>query len=109
VGDFVVLRPARGPLIMLQFDVEMFTPGRDPLGTELAVAVNDLKTLWQRWQDFGATVARPPRDIPLGRTFVGKGPEGHQLRFYEIEDGYSLSETEVLDRTMRTLRNLFDD
>lgn len=103
-GSIAMLRPVRGPLIALEFDVQMFTPGADPVGVEIGIAVQDLDAVWARWQDAGAKVINAPHEFALGRVFVGQGPEGHRLRVYQLNEGFSYVDPEGIERVMDHLR-----
>ncbi|GAB4569239.1 MAG: hypothetical protein Kow0077_01430 [Anaerolineae bacterium] len=105
-GSIVMLRPVRGPLIALEFDVAMFTPGADPVGVEIGIAVNNLEAVWQRWQAYGTPVINAPHDFALGRAFVGKGPEGHRLRVYQLREGFSFVDPEGINRVIAHLGGL---
>lgn len=104
VGPFAVLKPAIGPLIVMEFDAMMFTPGADPIGFELSVFVDDFDGVWARWQAYGALVVARPYQLPLGRSFVGKGPEGHRIRINELTAGLSFARAEGYERTLAALR-----
>jgi predicted enzyme related to lactoylglutathione lyase len=104
VGPFAVLKPAVGPLLMLEFNTDMFTPGADPVGFELNVFVDDFDAVWARWQDYGTRVLVRPHTNPVGRVFVGKGPEGHRIRVSELPDDLSFARTEGYDRALAALR-----
>lgn len=103
-GSIVMLRPVRGPLIALEFDVQMFTPGADPVGVEIGIAVTDLDAVWSRWEAAGAKVINVPHEFPLGRVFVGQGPEGHRLRVYQLQEGFSYVDPAGIERVMAHLR-----
>ena len=103
-GSVVMLRPQRGPLIALEFDVQMFTPGADPVGVEIGIAVQDLDAVWERWQAYGTRVINVPHEFALGRVFVGQGPEGHRLRVYQLKPGYSYVDPAGIDQVVAHLK-----
>jgi catechol 2,3-dioxygenase-like lactoylglutathione lyase family enzyme len=100
----VVLRSFRGPLIILQFDAEVSRRPVQPFGTELGLVVPDLEVAWARWQNADAVVLTEPHDYPLGRTFSGRSPSGHLLRFYELTATFDLKKTGEFDRVLIALR-----
>jgi catechol 2,3-dioxygenase-like lactoylglutathione lyase family enzyme len=108
VGPFAVLKPTIGPLIIMEFDPTMFTPGADPVGFELSVFVDDFDGVWARWQAYGTAVLARPHQLPLGRSFVGKGPEGHRIRINELTEGLSFAREEGYERTLADLREELD-
>lgn len=103
-GTFVILKPARGPLITLQYDAEMFGPVAKPQGYEVGIIVPDLDALYARWQAALATVLLPPHDLPLGRTFVGVDPDGHRIRCYELKPDLDFDGDEPVQRALAALR-----
>jgi catechol 2,3-dioxygenase-like lactoylglutathione lyase family enzyme len=100
----VVLRTFRGPLIILQFDAEVSRSPVQPFGTELGFVVPDLEVAWARWQNEDATALTEPHDYPLGRSFSGKSPSGHLLRFYELTSTFDPRKTGEFNRVLIALR-----
>lgn len=56
-----------------------------PLGAGVSVyfIVPDLDAYHARLVERGADIAEPPHDMPFGRTFGVRTPDGHLLGFYE--------------------------
>ena len=100
----VVLRSFRGPLIILQFDAEVSRLMVQPFGTELGFVAPDLEVAWSRWQNADAVVLIELHDYPLGRTFSGRSPSGHLLRFYELTKAFDPRKTGEFDRVLIALR-----
>ncbi len=84
---FVTLRPAGGSLLALQDKAaSLFPPGREtaPGSVELSFAVDDVDGTWRRWRDQGVEMVSEPMDLPFGRYFMAKDPEGHWLSAYRF-------------------------
>lgn len=84
-AGFVALRPAGGSLVTLQ-DVETLGPGapKQPGGCELGLEVADVDAVWRDWRAKGVELLTDPLDLPFGRTFLARAPEGHLLRVYRL-------------------------
>ena len=80
---FATLMTNGGSLIGLQ-DVKTSLGGQASIHgeVELGLEVEDVDATYNRWKANNSEVASPPVDLPFGRTFQGKDPEGHLLRVY---------------------------
>ncbi len=84
---FVTLRPAGGSMIGLQDKTaSRLPPGREeqPGSVELSFEVDDVDGTWQRWKEKGVELVTDPMDLPFGRYFMAKDPEGHYLSAYRF-------------------------
>ncbi len=54
-------------------------PGSVDLGLEVQ---EDVDAIWRDWQTKGASLLAEPKDLPFGRAFEAKDPEGHRLTVY---------------------------
>ena len=78
--NFVTLRPTGGSLLALQDKAaSRLPPGQDehPGSVELSFEVDDIDGTWQRWKEQGVELVTDPMDLPFGRYFLAKDPEGH--------------------------------
>jgi predicted enzyme related to lactoylglutathione lyase len=80
---FATLMTNGGSLIGLQ-DVKMSLGGQANTHgeVELGLEVEDVDATYRSWKANNSEVTSPPIDLPFGRTFQGKDPEGHLLRIY---------------------------
>jgi predicted enzyme related to lactoylglutathione lyase len=80
---FATLMINGGSLIGLQ-DVKTSLGGQASTHgeVELGLEVEDVDAAYRRWMANNSEVTSPPVDLPFGRTFQGKDPEGHLLRVY---------------------------
>ncbi len=84
---FTTLRPANGALIGLQDKSASQLPPRHEqhAGTvELSFEIEDIDELWQQWKAKGVELVTEPIDLPFGRYFMAKDPDGHYLSAYRI-------------------------
>ena len=83
---FATLMTDGGSLIGLQ-DVKTSLGGQaNSHGeVELGLEVEDVDATYRRWKANNSEVTSPPIDLPFGRTFQGKDPEGHLLRVYNTK------------------------
>jgi predicted enzyme related to lactoylglutathione lyase len=84
---FVTLRPAGGSLIGLQDKAASVVPaGREegPGSMELSFEVDDVDDTWRRWKEQGVELGTDPMDLPFGRYFLAKDPDGHYLSVYRF-------------------------
>jgi predicted enzyme related to lactoylglutathione lyase len=85
--NFVTLRPTGGSLLALQDKAaSRLPPGQDehPGSVELSFEVDDVDGTWQRWKEQGVELVTEPMDLPFGRYFLAKDPEGHYLSAYRF-------------------------
>ena|SRR5258708_22234486 len=84
---FVTLRPAGGSMVGLQDKKASRLPPnqeKQPGSVELSFAVDDVDETWKRWKDKGVEMVTEPMDLPFGRYFMAKDPEGHYLSAYRF-------------------------
>ncbi|MBZ0283191.1 MAG: VOC family protein [Anaerolineae bacterium] len=84
---FTTLRPANGALIGLQDKAASQLPPRNEehAGTvELSFEIEDIDELWQQWKEKGVELVTEPIDLPFGRYFMAKDPDGHYLSAYRF-------------------------
>ena len=85
--NFVTLRADGGCLLALQdATASRLPPGREtqPGSVEVSFEVDDVDGTWRRWQDKGVEMVTDPMDLPFGRYFMAKDPEGHYLSAYRF-------------------------
>ncbi len=51
---------------------------------ELSFAVEDVDALHKNWKEKGVEIITEPADMPFGRYFLAKDPEGHYLSAYRF-------------------------
>ena len=84
---FVTLRGEGGSLLALQDKATAQFPPKDEAGNggvELSFAADDVDATWQRWQQRGVTLVTEPADLPFGRYFMARDPEGYYLSVYRL-------------------------
>lgn len=84
---FVTLRPAAGSLIGLQDKAaaKMQPAHEANAGSmELSFEADDVDATWKRWKEEGVEIVADPVDLPFGRYFLAKDPEGHYLSVYRF-------------------------
>jgi len=85
--NFVTLRPASGSLVALQDKATAQFPPKleeQPGSVELSFEVDDVDGTWKRWKEQGVEIVTEPMDLPFGRYFMAKDPEGHYLSAYRL-------------------------
>ena len=84
--NFVTLRPSSGSLIALQNKATAQFPPKDaqPGSAELSFEVDDVDGTWKHWQEKGVELVSDPVDLPFGRYFMAKDPEGYYLSVYRF-------------------------
>jgi predicted enzyme related to lactoylglutathione lyase len=84
---FITLRPAGGAMIGLQDKNASRLPPKlekQPGDVEVSFEVDDVDGTWQRWKEKGVEMVTEPMDLPFGRYFMAKDPEGHYLSVYRF-------------------------
>ena len=84
---FVTLRPANGSLLGLQDKSAARFPPKDEKNAgsmELSFEVDDVDGTWKRWKEKGVEIVAEPVDLPFGRYFLAKDPDGHYLSVYRF-------------------------
>lgn len=85
--NFVALRPSGGSLLALQNKATaVFAPKDEEQSgsVELSFEVDDVDGTWQRWKEHGVELLSEPTELPFGRYFIAKDPEGHYLSVYRF-------------------------
>lgn len=85
--NFVTLRGEGGSLLSLQNRATAQFPPKDEPGNggvELSFASDDVDGTWRRWQARGVTLVTEPLDLPFGRYFMARDPEGYYLSVYRL-------------------------
>lgn len=84
---FVTLRPNGGSLVGLQDRAAARFPARDhqPGSVELSFESNDVDATWHDWKEKGVEMVSEPADLPFGRYFMAKDPEGYFLSVYRLK------------------------
>jgi predicted enzyme related to lactoylglutathione lyase len=83
---FTTLRLPEGAMIGLQDkSTSRLPPAKAPSGSvELSFAVEDVDATWNHWKEQGVELVSDPMDLPFGRYFLAKDPEGHFLSAYRF-------------------------
>jgi predicted enzyme related to lactoylglutathione lyase len=84
---FVTVRPAGGAMIGLQDkSASRLPPGREEQSgsVELSFEVEDVDAIWKHWKEHNVEIVSDPMDLPFGRYFLAKDPEGHYLSAYRF-------------------------
>ena len=84
---FVTLRPEGGAMVGLQDRAaSQLPPGKEEQSgsVELSFEVDDVDDTWSKWKDRGVELLTDPMDLPFGRYFLAKDPEGHYLSVYRF-------------------------
>lgn len=85
--NFVTLRPDGGSLIGLQDKkTAQFAPKDEAHAgsMELSFEANDVDGMWDQWKAQGVEILSDPVDLPFGRYFLAKDPDGHYLSVYRF-------------------------
>jgi predicted enzyme related to lactoylglutathione lyase len=85
--NFITLRPSGGSLLGLQNkDASQLAPKYEEQsgGVELSFEVDDVDSVWQRWKEKGVEIVADPIDLPFGRYFLAKDPDGHYVSIYRF-------------------------
>lgn len=84
---FVTLRPAGGSLLALQDKSAAQLPPKQeeqPGSVELSFEVDDVDGTWKHWKARDVELLTDPMDLPFGRYFLAKDPDGHYLSVYRL-------------------------
>jgi predicted enzyme related to lactoylglutathione lyase len=77
--NFVMLKTA-GPAWLALEDVSTQAEKAAPAGgAEIGLIVADVDRVWHDWKAKGVDVLTQPEDLPFGRAFDARDPEGHGL------------------------------
>ena len=53
------------------------------VSTDLSFVVDDADKKYEQWKANGVEMVTPVHDMPFGRTFLFRTPDGHPLRAYQ--------------------------
>ena len=53
--------------------------GRTRRRREIGLIVDDVDRVWRDWKSKGVNLLTEPQDLPFGRNFDARDPEGHAL------------------------------
>ena len=85
---FATLRPSEGgATIGLQAKSSTPLPPaqeQHPGSIELSFAVEDVDATYKSWREKGVEIITEPADMPFGRYFLAKDPEGHYLSAFRF-------------------------
>ncbi len=85
---FVTLRPSAGRAMVALQDksASRLPPGKErgPGGVELSFEVEDVDATWRLWKERGVDLVTDPMDLPFGRYFMARDPEGYYLSAYRF-------------------------
>lgn len=84
---FVSLRPSGGSIVALQDKAAAKFPPRfeeQPGTIELSFEADDVDGTWAHWKEQGVEIIADPVDLPFGRYFMAKDPDGHYLSVYRF-------------------------
>ena len=83
---FVSLRTANGSWIALQDKAAGQFPPKDeqPGAVELSFEAEDVDGTYRQWKAAGVEIVAEPMDMPFGRYFMAKDPEGYHLSVYRF-------------------------
>lgn len=85
-ATFVTLSTDGESRIGLQDRATSRLPPRDdqPGSVELSFEVEDVDVTWKQWKEKGVEMITEPVDLPFGRYFLAKDPEGYYLSVYRF-------------------------
>jgi len=85
---FATLQPADGGARIGLQDKKSsaLPPGQEehPGNIELSFAVEDVDATCKQWKVNGVEIISEPHDLPFGRYFLARDPEGHYLSGYRF-------------------------
>ena len=82
-AHFVMLKTV-GPTWLALEDVSQQPDKAAPAGSaEIGLIVDDVDRVWQDWKSKGVNVLTQPADLPFGRAFDARDPEGHFLTVFK--------------------------
>ncbi len=85
--NFITLRADGGSLLALQNKATAIYPPKwetQPGTVELSFEVDDVDSTWNQWKQQNVEMVSEPEDLPFGRYFMAKDPEGHYLSVYRF-------------------------
>ena len=91
---FITLQTIGGAMLALQDRNTSRLPPRleDQAGSvELSFEVEDVDATWQLWKDQAVEMITEPMDLPFGRYFMAKDPEGHYLSAYRFNQTLAIA------------------
>ena len=82
-AHFVMLQTA-GPAWLALEDVSNQPDKAAPAGSvEIGLIVDDVDRVWREWKAKGVNLLTQPADLPFGRAFDARDPEGHALSVFK--------------------------
>ena len=84
---FVALQPTGGAFLALQDKAAKRVPhGQEKLNASVEVSfeADDVDEIWTDWKEKGVEMVTDPMDMPFGRYFMAKDPEGYYLSVYRF-------------------------
>jgi catechol-2,3-dioxygenase len=83
--NFIALSPATGSLIALE-NANLLPVGQaKPAGSfELGFAVDDVDQVYEQWVAAAVAMISGPEEMPFGRAFLAKDPDGHYITVYRL-------------------------
>lgn len=84
---FVGFRTPDSSLLALQDKASVEPPISQPLpnvGVEISFEADDVDGLYQQWKARGVEMVSEPIEMPFGRYFKAKDPEGNYLSVYRL-------------------------
>lgn len=85
---FIRLRSGGGSMMALQDANTTDLPpaqGTHDQSIEISFEVEDVDATYRQWKSAGVEVVTEPKDLPFGRYFMAKDPEGHYLSAYRFK------------------------
>jgi predicted enzyme related to lactoylglutathione lyase len=80
---FVVLAREGSPLALQELSTLPAGQAKDPGGVEIAFDADDVDAAYRRWKSAGAEILSEPENMPFGRYFLAKDPNGHYVSVYK--------------------------
>ncbi|HTP08807.1 MAG TPA: VOC family protein [Anaerolineae bacterium] len=81
--NFIMLKTA-GPAWLALEDVSGQASKAAPAGgVEIGLVVDNVDQVWQELKTKGVNLLTEPQDMPFGRSFEARDPEGHCLTIYK--------------------------
>jgi predicted enzyme related to lactoylglutathione lyase len=85
---FTVFRPSEGTLIALEDVSVVKNPISKPGSFELGLEVEDVDATFQQWKAHQVEIVDEPADMPFGRAFLARDPEGHYITVYRLNQAF---------------------
>lgn len=82
-GEHTIFQLEGGAMFALQKAIEAKDGRKVEQSIAVAIAIDDADKAYRELQDKGVEVIDEPNDMPYGRTFLIRTPQGHVLRLYK--------------------------